>query len=322
VNGNHSRPVRRTLQLAGLLGGVAVLVLSSVACTGDDSGDGPLVVATHSLLGDLTTNVFGADADVQVVMPAGSDPHEFEPSAAQIALVNEADLVVANGLGFEAGLQDALDAAAGDGVPVLELGESLDPLPLDSDPHADEAPDEEEHGEEDPHWFTDPLRMARAAGLVAGAAAEVEGLDPEVVADRAADHAAALEGADAEIAAALAAVPEPRRRLVTNHEVFGYFADRYGFEVLGVVIPGGSTLAGASAADLDELAHEIEEHDVPAIFADSSSPTRLADALASEGADVEVVELYSESLGEAGSPGETYIGMIRTNAERIAAALT
>jgi len=101
----------------------------------------------------------------------------------------------------------------------------------------------------------------------------------------------------------------------------GYFADRYDFEVLGAVVPGGSTLAEPSAADLAGLAALIEARAVPAIFADTSSPSRVVAALAAESGGVEVVRLYSESLGSAGSGADTYVGMVRTNAERIAAAL-
>jgi zinc/manganese transport system substrate-binding protein len=104
--------------------------------------------------------------------------------------------------------------------------------------------------------------------------------------------------------------------------VFGYFADRYGFDVVGAVIPGGSTLAEPSSQELADLADVIREQDVPAIFADTSSPTDLADALADEGGlDVEVVSLYSESLGEPGSGADTYLTMIQSNADAIAAAL-
>lgn len=116
MNGNHSRRVERGLQLVVGVALTMGLALAAVACSDEGgSGDGPLIVATHSLLGDLAVNVFGDEAEVQVVMPAGTDPHEFEPSAAQVAMLNEADLVVANGLGFEVGLTDALDAAAADG---------------------------------------------------------------------------------------------------------------------------------------------------------------------------------------------------------------
>jgi zinc/manganese transport system substrate-binding protein len=130
-----------------------------------------------------------------------------------------------------------------------------------------------------------------------------------------------LGSLDQEVDGLVATVPPDDRLLVTNHEVFGYFADRYGFEVVGAVIPGGSTLAEPSAAELADLVHQIDDRGVPAVFAETSSPTRLAEALAAEGADVAVVELFSESLGEPGSLGDTYLRMVRTNAERITAAL-
>ena len=316
MNGNHSRPVagfrqpgRRRLPGAAAL---VILVPLGAACGGPGSGDDrPLVVATHSILGDLATNVFGDTATVEVVMPAGTDPHDFEPSAADVALLNEADLVVANGLGFEVGLVDALDAAAEDGIDVLELGEQLDPRPL------------AEGGGEDPHWFTDPRRTVRAVGLIAEAAAAVEGIDTDAVAAQADAYADEVSTADAVIGDDLLAIPASARQLVTNHEVFGYFADRYGFEVIGTVIPSGTTLAEPSSADLSALVDTIDETGVPAVFADTSSSSDLADVLADEtGEDIAVVELFSESLGEPGSGGETYLQLIRTNADRILGALT
>ena len=202
MNGNHSRPVEgfRQPRRRGLLGAAALVLLVPLgaACGGSGSGDDrPLVVATHSILGDVATNVFGDTATVEVVMPAGADPHEFEPSAADVALLNEADLVVANGLGFEVGLVDALDAAAEDGVDVLELGEQLDPLPL------------AEGGGEDPHWFTDPRRTVRAVGLIADAAADVDGIDTDAVGAQAEAYADAVTAADAEIGDDLLAIPVP-----------------------------------------------------------------------------------------------------------------
>lgn len=313
MNGNHSRlrPGFRQLRRLGVVGLVGLVPLV-VACDGSGTGDGrPLVVATHSILGDLATNVFGDLATVEVVMPAGADPHGFEPSAADVALLNEADLVVANGLGFEVGLTDALEAAVDDGVDVLELGEQLDPLPL------------AEGDGEDPHWFTDPSRTVRAAGLIADAAAAVDGIDAIEVATQAEGYVDAVTAADAAIDDDLLDIPHDDRLLVTNHEVFGYFADRYGFVVIGTVIPSGTTLAEPSSAALSDLVDTIDETGVPAIFADTSSSSALADALAQEtGEDIAVVELFSESLGEPGSGGETYLQLIRTNADRILGALT
>jgi zinc/manganese transport system substrate-binding protein len=164
--------------------------------------------------------------------------------------------------------------------------------------------------------------MAVAAGAIADAlAAEVPALDTAEVRDRADAYVGDLEALGAEVEATLASVPPERRRLVTNHDVFAYFADRYDFTVVGAVVPAVTTQAEPAAGELADLAAVIEAEGVPAIFADTSSPEQLAHALADEAGDVEVVELYSESLGEPGTEADTYEGMIRTNASRIAGAL-
>lgn len=299
-----------------------VALLALAACASDDAGGGasgpPTVVVTTSILGDIVENVVGAAAEVEVLMPAGVDPHEFELSAADAARIQEADAIVANGLGFEAGMADALEAAAQAGVPLYEVAPDVDPLPLA------ESGGEGDGSGLDPHVFTDPARMAEAAGNIAAALGEdVPALDTPTVRDQATAYADEVLGADADIADELSAIPEDRRVLVTNHEVFSYFADRYGFEVVGTVIPGATTLAEPSSQELSDLADTIREYDVPAIFTDATSSTDLADALADEeGLDVRVVPLASESLGEPGSDTDTYLGMVRANAAAITDALT
>jgi zinc/manganese transport system substrate-binding protein len=140
--------------------------------------------------------------------------------------------------------------------------------------------------------------------------------------ERADGFAAELAGADTEIREILSAIPEDRRSLVTNHRSFGYFADRYGFEVVGVVIPGGSTLADPSSAELARLVGTLREHNISAIFGETTEPVTLAEAISEElGGSVEVVRLYTGSLGEPGSGADTLIGMLLTNAELIAGAL-
>ncbi len=292
---------------------VTVLLLAGTACTdGSQATAGPHVVVTTNMLGDVVRNLVGPDAEVEVIMPPNADPHDFAASAQQAAAMREADALVVNGLGFEAGLVDTIEAAEGDGVPVITATDAVDPIAFG-----------DEVGTDDPHFFTDPVRMRQAAELIgAQLADEVPELDTPGVDDRVTAYLGELDDLDADVRGLLEGIPSDDRVLVTNHEVFGYFADRYDFEVLGAVLPGGATLAEPSAADLAHLAQLIDERDVPAIFADTSSPSRVADALAAEGADVEVVELYSESLGKEGSPGDTYIGMQRSNAERIAAALS
>ena len=186
--------------------------------------------------------------------------------------------------------------------------------------HADEG--DHEHEGADPHFFTDPARMALAAEAVADFLIDtVEGVDAAALRSNADAYIAELEAVDTEVAQTLEGLSEDQRVLVTNHEVFGYFADRYDFEVVGTVIPGGSTVDTASAQALAELAETIEDEGVPAIFADTSSSDELAQTLADEVGDIEVVELFSESLGDENSDGATYVQMMRANADRISAAL-
>ena len=164
--------------------------------------------------------------------------------------------------------------------------------------------------------------MATAAEGIADFLIEtVDGIDAEAIQANADAYIGELEALDAEVAEMVAGLTDDQRVLVTNHEVFGYFADNYGFEVVGTVIPSGSTADGASAADLVELVEEIEHEGVPAIFAETSSSDELAQTLADEVGDIAVIELFSESLGDADSDGATYIDMVRSNATNIVDAL-
>lgn len=304
---------------------LVALVLAVAACSTDGSGDGEgvEVVVTTGLIADVVADLVGENGSVTALMEPGTDPHEFTPSAAQASLLRSADLVVANGLGLEGGLTDMLETAADEGTNVVELAEQVDPLPFGGAAHEDEADengDAHDHGDYDPHFFLDPLRMAAAMEVVAGALSEEE---PSVDWDAAATAVRTdLESLHREISEELAAVPADRRTLVTNHDALGYFADRYDFEVVGTVIPGGSTMAEPSASDLAELADLLRREGVNAVFADTTASTRLAETLAAEvGADVEVHPLYTGSLGPEGSGAETYAGVMRTNAATIAGAL-
>ena len=291
--------------------------LSGCGGSSGDAGDAthrsgaPTVVVTTGILGDMVSEVVGDRAEVTVVLPAGVDPHDFEPSAKQVAELGEASLVVANGLGLEAGLADALESVDAGGGKVLSLGEKLSPIPFAGD-----------EATPDPHFWMDPDRMASSARLVAQELASVTYISEEELLGSATAYAEKLALADEEIQEALFSVPDGRRTLVTHHDSFGYFAERYGFTVLGTVVPGGSTQAEPSAGHLAELAAAVDSAGVPAIFSDASGSDELCVALAEEaGGDVEVVALYSESLGEPGSGADTYIGLITTNAHRIASAL-
>lgn len=283
----------------------------------------PLVIATTTILGDITGRVVGNLADVEVIMSAGTDPHDFEPSAQQAAALRDADVLIANGLGLEEGLDATLEQAEADGLPVFAVAPEVAPIPWRGGDHDDDRDDGHDHGELDPHVWMDPDRMATAAGLIADEIALHTELDASELDNRAAAYGEELHQLDEALAATFEQIPPEDRTLVTNHGAFGYLADRYGFEVIGTVIPTGTTLAEPSAAALAELAELIENEGVPAIFAETMSSTDLAETLSAEtGSDVAIVELYSDSLGERGSPGATYVAMMETNAERIVDALT
>lgn len=306
----------------------AAMALLGVSC-GDDSDSGaagsrPTVVVTSNVLGDVVTGVVGDGFDVVTIMPVGADPHDFQASARQVAQIGEADVLIVNGAGFEQGLVDVIEAAEADGVPVFEAVGVVETIEFGAYDDHDEHEEDGEHDHEgvDPHFFTDPARMAVVADAIAEfVIATVDGIDIDAVRTGADASVAELEAVDRDVEETLGAIPAERRVLVTNHEVFNYFADRYGFEVVGTVIPGGGTGDGTSARDLTELAEVIEHEDVPAVFADTSASDELARTLAVEVGDVAVVQLYSESLGAEDSDGATYPEMMRANARRIADAL-
>jgi zinc/manganese transport system substrate-binding protein len=331
------------------------------AVTSAQSDERPVVAVTTNILGDVVEQMVGDYVDVVTIMPVGADPHDFQASAQQIAQLGDAAVLIVNGADFEEGLIDVIESVEADGTPVFEAISAVSTIEFGEDHDDDGHEGEEDHdddghegeedhdddghegeedhdddgheGEEDhddghdhegadPHFFTDPARMADAAAAILGyLTANLDGVDVDAMHASANEYIAQLESLDTEVAETFANLTDDQRVLVTNHEVFGYFADRYDFEVVGAVIPSGSTADGASAQALAELAELIVAEGVPVIFADSSSSDELVQTLATEVGNIDVVELYSESLGEAGSDGATYIDMVRSNAERIATAL-
>lgn len=337
---SRSRPV---VSLALGIAAVATLAACSegtdVAGSGDGGGgdDGPSVIATTSIWADVTSQVACGEVQVDTLIPIGTDAHEFEPSVQEADELRGAALVVANGLGLEEGLTDTLDAAEQDGAIVVEVGPELDPIAGGDHDHGEEeaghseeeahAEDEaHEHGDEhgdgdDPHVWMDPERVALAVPVIADALEQVDGLavDAEQIQTCADEYVAELTELSDEMASTLGALEGSQRHLVTNHEALGYLADRFDLEVIGAVIPSTSTLGETNVRDLDELARTMQDEGVTRIFGEVTGSDQVASALAEKvGSDVEVVALFTESVGEPGSGAETYLDMMRTNAELIA----
>ncbi|HEU4318676.1 MAG TPA: metal ABC transporter substrate-binding protein [Acidimicrobiia bacterium] len=302
-----------------------LLAMLATACGGGgrSSSDSLDVVVTTSVWGDVVSEIVGDDAVVEVLIPRGADAHDYQPTPQQVARIGEADLVVSNGLGLEEGLADLLETAEGDGANVLELASQLDPIAFAEHEEHGEHEEEEgpEHGDLDPHVWFDPTRVASASVLIAESLTAID--DTVDWPARAAAYSKSLTEANLEISLLLDPVTPDSRKLVTNHDSLGYFARAYDFEVVGVVIPGGSTLGDPSSSELAALVDVINTENVSAIFTETSQSSDLAEAVAAEvGHEIEIVELYTESLGPADGPAGTLIGMLTENARRIGSALS
>jgi len=320
------------------------------------------VVATTSILGDLVANLLGDDGEVVVLIGPGIDPHAYQASARDAAELRGADLVVANGLLLEEGLVAALDAAEADGVRIITVADKLDPIEFGSghahhdddkddghdhghdhgkddghdhdkdddhdhdkdDDHDHDKDDDHDHGDEDPHFWWDPIRTVTAVELIA---AELTVVRPDIDWSARADaYVLQILAAHAELEVLFAAIPEERRRIITNHDSLGYLEARYGFEVIGTVIPGSSTTVETNARAFAALVDLMVEEGVTVVFAENTDSITLAQQLASEAIgrgdlDVTVVRILTDALGEPGSGADTYLGLLRTTAALIHAAL-
>jgi zinc/manganese transport system substrate-binding protein len=289
---------------------VLALVLAVSGC-GDSSGSGdgiPLVVATTSIWGDLVAEVVGDNAAVEVLIPRGTDPHDFRPSSRQVARMHDAALVVANGLGLEQGLEGTLEAAIDDGVTVLYLGDFITPRLLD------------DSGVPDPHFWTDPVVVAESlVGLTDALTRRVD-LPPATWIDAADELRSRLRSLDATLSSITGSIAAERRRLVTTHDSLGYFADRYDFEIVGVIVSGTSTLASPSAADLGRLIEVAQEESVAAVFVDEGRFEALGEALAAA-VGARLVPIVVGSLGEEGSDRDSYFGLMLGLGETMREAL-
>jgi ABC-type Zn uptake system ZnuABC Zn-binding protein ZnuA/ABC-type Mn2+/Zn2+ transport system permease subunit len=297
------------------LGVLVIAALLVAGCGSSSSSGGQMkVVATTTQIGDFVREVGGNAVAVDQILQPNTDPHEYEPRPSDVTGAAEAKLVFANGDEMDSWV-DKIVSDSGSDAEIVDLG-AIVPERRPGESSGAEA------SRYDPHWWHDP-RNAEAA--VAAIERQLSAADPSHRREferNARAYIAKLRGLDAGIARCMDSVPAASRKLVTDHDAFGYFADRYGIEVVGAVIPSQTTQAQPSAKDLAALAKLIEREHVKAIFPESSLSPKVAEAIASQTGASSNYTLYGDTLGPEGSSGATYLTMEAANANAMVRGFT
>jgi ABC-type Zn uptake system ZnuABC Zn-binding protein ZnuA len=272
---------------------------------------GPLnVVATTPIIADLVSQIGGERVTVTSLLPNNADPHDFEPAPEDVVRVEEGDAVFVHGLHLDDWSEDLIKNAGGN-AQVFVVTRDVETI----------ASDEEAFAEGDPHVWFDPTRVQT---MVDAITADLSALDPDGAAAyeaRRQIYDGNLAQLDAAIAERIALIPPERRKLVTNHDALRYYAERYGLDIVGTVIPGIDTRAEPSAKEIAELVERIHDENVPAIFAENIVNPELAEELAEQTGVQIVDDLYTDSLGDADSGADTYLGLMQTDTRLIVEAL-
>ena len=295
---------------------VALVPLVVLACSGGDEEDATKlrVVATTTQIGDFAREVGGDRIALTVLLRPNQDAHDFEAEPSQIRALERAQLVLRNGVGLDAFVIKAL---AGSDAAVVIVSQGIE---LRAGEEEGRGADEEAAGR-DPHVWFSVANAKRMVENVRDALAAADATNAEHYHDNAKAYLARLDQLEQAIRTAVGSIPAACRKLVTNHDVLGYYADAYGFEIVGSVIPSTTTEARASAADVAEIVRKIRAENVPAIFAEASVNPGLIRQVGREAGVKVVDDLYGDSLGPAGSDGATYVAMMESNTRKIAEAL-
>jgi manganese/iron transport system substrate-binding protein len=284
------------------------VVISIVACgSAPATGKGLKVVASTTLIGDVVREAGGDHINLSVLLPVGADPHTFEPRPQDMAALSEAQVVFINGLGLEEALKPALEANVKGKV--VEVSQGIQALPFDG-----------EHSAGDPHTWMDPNNTIIWTRNIANALSQADPANADAYQANADAYVNKLKELDGWISQQVKQVPVDQRKLVTDHAVLAYFAKKYGFEQVGLVVPALSTNASPSAQELAALEDTIRTLGVKAIFVSKEVNPSTSEQIAQD-TGVKLVPIYSGSLGEAGSGAETYLDWMRYNVNAIVEAL-
>lgn len=323
-------------RLLFLLLSMVVLGLNAGFAEGQSSDDVPLkVVATYSILGDIVKNVAGEQINLIVLVGRDGDPHVYEPTPQDAIALAGADLIFENGLMFEAWLDELYEASGSTarrvvvskGVDVIDFAGHDDDHDDDhdhddhDDDHHRHNHDNHEHGEFDPHIWHDPHNGIVIVENIRDALAEIDPNHAEMYQANAEAYMAELTALDVYIAELVEEIPAENRVLVTSHESFGYFAHRYGFEMITALGAFSTDVSDPSAGQIAALVKEVRAFGVPAIFGENITTAGLLEQLARETGVNFIETLYTDALGQVGTDGDSYLNLLRYNAETIAEAL-
>ena len=297
-----------------------------------ESGERLRVVVTTNIIGDVARNVIGDRADITVLIPQGQNPHGYTPAPQAVAAIERAHVIFVNGFNLEENLLDTVETAAtGYIVPVSAGIEATGDHDHDhgEDDH-DHGEDDHDHGHEhsagDPHVWFDPNNVMVWVENIEHVMSDLLPDEHEAFEAAAESYEEQLQELDADIRSRVAALPESRRKLVIDHAALDYFADRYGFEVIGTVIPSTSDQAEPSAQAVARLVEVIRREEVPAIFVGATASQGLeglVNAVADEvGQEIRVGTLLTGSLAPEGQTGDTYLGFTEYNVTQIVENLT
>jgi ABC-type Zn uptake system ZnuABC Zn-binding protein ZnuA len=293
----------------GILVLIGILLASCQSVVNQTSGL-PRVLAVESFLADIAQNVAGDRLKVESLIPVGADPHAYQPSPQDAARITDADVLIINGANLESFLAPILQNTSAKQLVIS----ASNGLTARSDPSGD-------HPEGDPHFWLDPNEVIKYVENIRDGLSKADPDGALTYTVNAASYVSQLQALDGWIRSQVQSVPQAHRLLVTNHETFGYFAERYGFTVVGAIVPSVSSGASPSAQELAALIDQVRSTGAPAIFLETGTNPQLADQIASETGVKVVADLYTHSLSAAGGPASTYLDLMKYDVTEIVKAL-
>ena len=277
----------------------------------------PRVLATESFIADIAQNVAGNRLKVDTLVPIGMDPHSFEPTPLEVTKISDCDLLIVNGAGLETWLQKTLNNVGGNHR-VVEASAGLTSRKSQA---GESSTSTSQTQVIDPHFWMDPTKVITYVDNIRDALIQIDPAGKDIYTQNANSYTSQLNSLDQWVSDQVSQVASDRRLLVTNHESLGYFADRYGFKIVGAIIPNISPDASPSAQQLAALIDEINATHAPAIFLEAGANSQLADQVASETGVKVITDLYTETLTPSNGVAPTYLDMIKYNTGIIVNAL-